>query len=125
MALYRRLNDLEGSDQIEGFAAEMIDRFGPLPEATKNLLTLIEAKLNCRTAHIAKLEVGPRGAVVSFQNDTVPNIAGLIAYIQRLGSIAKLRPDQKLVISSTWPTPATRLNGAEIGRASCWERGCK
>src|SRR3546814_20916193 len=43
MALYRRLNDLESSQQIESFAAEMIDRFGPLPDATKNLLTLIRS----------------------------------------------------------------------------------
>jgi transcription-repair coupling factor (superfamily II helicase) len=112
MALYRRLNDLDNGQQIESFAAEMIDRFGPLPDATQNLLTLITAKLDCRVAHIAKLEVGPRGAVVSFQNDTVPNPAGLIAYIQRLGSIAKLRPDQKLVIARNWPSPAARLNGA-------------
>ena len=112
MALYRRLNDLEDSAQRESFAAEMIDRFGPLPEPTKNLLTLIGAKQDCRTAHVSKLEVGPRGAVVSFQNDTVPNPAGLIAYIQRLGSIAKLRPDQKLVIARSWATPAARLNGA-------------
>ncbi len=112
MALYRRLNDLDGSDQIEGFAAEMIDRFGPLPEPTKNLLTLIEAKLNCRTAHVQKLEVGPRGAVMTFRNDSVPNPAGLIAYIQRLNGIAKLRPDQKLVIARNWPSPAARLNGA-------------
>src|SRR3546814_9226930 len=70
MALYRRLNDLESSQQIESFAAEMIDRFGPLPDATKNLLTLIAAKLDCRTARVGRLEVGPRGAVVSFHNDT-------------------------------------------------------
>lgn len=112
MALYRRMNDLEGRDQIESFAAEMIDRFGPLPDATQNLLTLIEAKLNCRTAHIQKLEIGPRGAVVSFRNDSVPNPAGLIAYVQRLNGIAKLRPDQKLVIGRNWPSPAARLNGA-------------
>src|SRR3546814_2837756 len=78
MALYRRLNDLESSQQIESFAAEMIDRFGPLPDATKNLLTLIAAKLDCRTARVGRLEVGPRGAVVSFHNATVPNPAALI-----------------------------------------------
>src|SRR3546814_15814483 len=73
MALYRRLNDLEGSDQIEGFAAEMIDRFGPLPEATKNLLTLIEAKLKCHKAQTAKLGGGHSGGVVRFANGTVHN----------------------------------------------------
>ena len=112
MALYRRLNDLEDKQQIESFAAELIDRFGALPEPTKNLFALIEAKLNCRMASIAKMEVGPRGAVVSFRDDRFPNPAGLVAYIQRLGSVAKLRQDQKLVIARNWPSPEARLNGA-------------
>ena len=48
MGLYRRMNELENADEIEGFAAEMIDRFGKLPEETDNLLKVIEIKLNCR-----------------------------------------------------------------------------
>src|SRR5690349_20010785 len=66
MGLYRRMNELETRQDIEAFAAEMIDRFGPLPEATDNLLKVIEIKNNCRKAHIVKLDVGPKGALVSF-----------------------------------------------------------
>ena len=38
MALYRRLNEMKGRQEIDGFAAEMIDRFGPLPLEAANLL---------------------------------------------------------------------------------------
>jgi transcription-repair coupling factor (superfamily II helicase) len=69
MSLYRRLNELEKPDEIEGFAAELIDRFGKLPAETENLLKIIEVKLNCRKACIAKLDVGPKGALVHFFND--------------------------------------------------------
>ncbi|QJU59593.1 transcription-repair coupling factor [Sphingomonas sp. AP4-R1] len=112
MGLYRRLNEIEDKQGIEAFAAEMIDRFGPLPEATKNLLIVIETKLNCRKACIAKLDVGPKGALVTFFEDQFPDLEGLIAYVQRLKGTAKLRPDSKLVIQRDWPNAEGRLNGA-------------
>jgi transcription-repair coupling factor (superfamily II helicase) len=112
MGLYRRMNELEDKQAIEAFAAELIDRFGPIPEPTDNLLTVIRIKLNCRKACVAKLDVGPKGALVTFHNDSFPDPAGLIAYIQRLKGTAKLRPDSKLVIQRAWGDPAARLNGA-------------
>ncbi len=111
MGLYRRLNELAGVPEIEAFGAEMIDRFGPLPEPTENLLTLIQIKLNARAAYISKIDVGPRGALVSFWNDKFPKPEGLLAYVARLGETAKLRPDMKLSISRAWADPKARLNG--------------
>ena len=112
MGLYRRMNEFENRQEIEAFAAEMIDRFGKLPTATDNLLKVIETKLNCRKASIAKLDVGPKGALVHFHNDSFPDLPGLIAYVQRLGGTARLRPDSKLVVTRSWPEPQARVNGA-------------
>jgi transcription-repair coupling factor (superfamily II helicase) len=112
MGLYRRLNEVEDKAGIESFAAEMIDRFGKLPEPTDNLLQLIEAKLNAKNACIAKLDVGPKGALVTFHDDKFPNVAGLLAYVDKLDGTARLRPDMKLVINRAWATPKARLHGA-------------
>ena len=112
MGLYRRINDLDDRRGVEAFAAELIDRFGTLPDATENLLRLIEIKLNAKIANIAKIDVGPRGALVSFHGDSFPDLPGLLAYVDRLQGTAKLRPDSKLVISRTWGDAKTRLNGA-------------
>jgi transcription-repair coupling factor (superfamily II helicase) len=112
MGLYRRLGDLEDRQAVEEFAAEMIDRFGPLPDETKNLLTIVETKINCRKACIAKLDVGAKGAVVTFIDSGFPDLRGLLAYVDRLKGQAKLRPDSKLVISRDWESGAARLNGA-------------
>ena len=111
MALYRRLNDAETSEEIDSLSAEMIDRFGPLPEPTANLTKLIEIKRQAIDAHIAKIDVGPRGTLVSFHNDSFPNPAGLIAYAERLQGTVKLRPDNKLVLARAWNDPKSRLNG--------------
>jgi transcription-repair coupling factor (superfamily II helicase) len=112
MGLYRRMNELESKAEIESFAAEMIDRFGKLPDATSYLLKVIETKLNCRKAGIVRLDIGLRGALVHFRNDKFDNLEGLIAYVQRLKGAAKLRPDSKLVLTRNWPDPAARVNGA-------------
>jgi transcription-repair coupling factor (superfamily II helicase) len=112
MGLYRRLNEVEDSAGIESFAAELIDRFGKLPDATDNLLRLIETKLNAKAANVAKLDVGPKGALVSFHGDQFPNVDGLLAYVDRLDGTARLRPDMKLVITREWANPKARLNGA-------------
>lgn len=111
MGLYRRLNTLQDREELEAFAAELSDRFGELPEPTSNLIRLIEIKQNALKACVSKIEIGPRGALISFQNDTPPDINGLLTYVQKLGQIAKLRPDSKLVITRVWSDPQSRLNG--------------
>ncbi|GMN01678.1 transcription-repair coupling factor [Erythrobacter sp. MTPC3] len=115
MALYRRLNQAQDKAEIEGLAAEMIDRFGDLPQPTKNLIRLIEIKHQAIEANIAKIDVGARGTLVTFHNDDFPDGPGLIGYVDRLNQnredTAKLRPDMKLVISRAWGDPQSRLNG--------------
>ena len=111
MALYRRLNDAKDKGEIEGLAAEMIDRFGPLPDSTANLVKLIEIKHQAIEANIAKIDVGARGTLVSFHNDMFPDPVGLIAYVERLQDTAKLRPDMKLAINRAWGDPKSRLQG--------------
>jgi transcription-repair coupling factor (superfamily II helicase) len=112
MGLYRRLGELEDRAAIDSFAAEMIDRFGAIPPETANLLQIVETKINCRAACIAKLDVGAKGALVTFVEDGFPDLSGLLAYVARLKGAAKLRPDSKLAVSRSWPTAEARLNGA-------------
>ncbi len=111
MALYRRLNDAADADEVEGLSAEMIDRFGALPQPTTNLVQLIKIKLQAITAHISKIDVGAKGSLVAFHNDHFPDPAGLIAWATRLVGTVKLRPDNRLVITRTWADPQARLNG--------------
>ncbi|MGI8611691.1 MAG: transcription-repair coupling factor [Sphingomicrobium sp.] len=112
MGLYRRLGELEDRRAVDEFAAELIDRFGDLPDETQNLLKIVETKINCRAACIAKLDIGARGAVVTFADGGFPDLGGLLAYIERLKGSAKLRPDSKLSVARDWPTAEARLAGA-------------
>ncbi len=109
--LYRRLSVLENRQEIDAFAAELGDRFGPVPEEAKNLLEVIAIKALCRKAMIEKVDAGPKGAVLTFRHDQFPNPAGLVQFLTRQDGKAKLRPDHKLVIVRDWPKPQSRLNG--------------
>jgi len=113
LSLYRRLSEAEKSADREALAAELIDRFGPLPPETDSLLKVVAIKGLCREANVAKIDVGPKGAVASFRNDTYANPLGLMQYVAKNSLIWKVRPDQKVVIKGEWDTPAQRLDAAE------------
>ncbi|MYZ47313.1 transcription-repair coupling factor [Propylenella binzhouense] len=112
MSLYRRLADLESAAEIDGFGAELIDRFGPLPDAVEHLLKVVFVKSLCRRANVEKLDAGPKGVVVAFRNNEFANPAGLVRYIGEQGAMAKIRPDQKVVFQRDWPREDDRLKGA-------------
>ncbi len=112
LALYRRLADLEDEREIDGFAAELVDRFGPLPEEAQHLLDTMVLKGLCRRANVAKIEAGPKGAVLSFRDDVFANPEGLLAFIAKQAPAARVRPDMKVVLFENWERPEQRLKGA-------------
>jgi transcription-repair coupling factor (superfamily II helicase) len=111
LGLYRRIAALVDQREIDGFAAELVDRFGKLPEEVENLLEIIAIKRLCRDAGVGKIEAGPKGAVLAFHGDRVANPQGLVQFIQENSGTARLRPDQRLVILRDWDTPGARLKG--------------
>jgi transcription-repair coupling factor (superfamily II helicase) len=112
LALYRRLAEIEDDRDIEAFAAELVDRFGPLPEEVEYLLQVVSIKSLCRRANVERIEVGPKGAVLSFRDNIFANPEGLIAYIGKYPEGARVRPDMKVVFFEEWETPSERLKGA-------------
>ncbi len=112
--LYKRLSGLADEREIEGFAAELIDRFGPLPGEVESLLKIMAIKINCRHAGIDRLDAGPKGVVLGFHNNSFANPAALIRQISEWGRMAKMRPDHKLVITRNWADVSDRLKGSHI-----------
>ncbi|MEQ8195563.1 MAG: transcription-repair coupling factor [Rhodospirillales bacterium] len=111
LALYRRLASLTDPKDIESFAAELIDRFGPLPGEVENLMQIMAIKQLCKNAGVEKIEAGPKGAVVSFRRNTFVNPDGLVAFMMENAGTVKLRPDHTLVFNRFWETPGDRLGG--------------
>ncbi len=112
LALYRRLAEIEDERDIESFAAELVDRFGPLPQEVEYLLQVVAIKSLCRRANVERIEVGPKGAVLAFRENVFANPEGLIAYIGKHPEGARVRPDMKVVFFDEWDTAPERLKGA-------------
>ena len=111
LGLYRRLADLEDEQAIEAFGAELVDRFGSLPDEVEHLLKIVAIKLLCRRANVERIEAGPKGAVMQFRDNVFANPTGLISFIGKMGSAARVRPDQKVVLFYDWEKPSQRLHG--------------
>ncbi|MEM9392211.1 MAG: transcription-repair coupling factor, partial [Pseudomonadota bacterium] len=111
LGLYRRLSQLTSKVELEGFAAELIDRFGKLPKEVNTLLLVVRIKAECKKAGIAKLDGGPKGATVQFHNDKFANPAGLVAFIQDQRGQAKVK-DNKIVVRRDWTRDSDRIKGA-------------
>lgn len=113
LSLYRRAAELITRAEIDAFAAELIDRFGPLPPEVDGFLKVIEIKGLCRQAGVAKVDAGPKGAVFAFHNNVFRNPAGLVTYLQKQSGTARLRPDHKLVVVRTWERAIDRVDGVQ------------
>jgi transcription-repair coupling factor (superfamily II helicase) len=111
LGLYRRLSGLESRQELEGFAAELHDRFGKPPPEVETLLRIVRIKTMCRRAGIAKLDGGPKGATVQFRGDRFADPAGLVRFIQDQKGLAKVK-DNKLVVRRDWPDADARVKGA-------------
>ena len=111
LQLYRRLSTLETDQDIESFAAEMIDRFGPVPPEVEQLLEVVAIKAMCRRAHIEKVDAGPKGVIVSFRDNHFADPAGLVRYVAEQGTSAKVRPDMRVVFIRDFDTMKQRLAG--------------
>lgn len=112
MSLYRRLGDLQSDEDIDSFAAELVDRFGELPDDVTNLLEIVRIKMYCKRAGIVQLDAGPKGAIIRFYKDTPPNPEALFAWVQRNPSTVKIRPDQKIGVIRAWDAVKDRVKGA-------------
>jgi transcription-repair coupling factor (superfamily II helicase) len=117
LALYRRLAEIEDEREIESFAAELVDRFGPLPGEVEHLIQVVAIKALSRRANVEKLEAGPKGVVLSFRDNMFANPEGLIGFIREHGTGVRMRADpkdaknQQLVFFDDWQRPEDRLKG--------------
>ncbi|MEK9796403.1 MAG: TRCF domain-containing protein, partial [Alphaproteobacteria bacterium] len=111
LGLYRRVAALVDPGDIEAFAAELIDRFGSIPQEVENLLEAITLKRLCRDAGVEKLDAGPKGAVVTFRDNSFTNPSGLVSFITEQSGTVQLRPDHKLVYRRDWSDSQKRMTG--------------
>ena len=111
LSLYRRLSALEDEAEIDAMGAEIVDRFGPPPPEVGLLMKLVLIKALCRKANVEKLDAGPKGATLAFRGNAFANPTGLVKWVSAQGSLARVRPDMRIVVVDDFEQLADRLDG--------------
>ncbi len=111
LGLYRRLSDLTTKVELEGFAAELIDRFGKLPKEVNTLMLVVRIKAMCKRAGISHLDAGPKGATIRFHNDKFASPKGLVDFINDQRGLAKVK-DNKIVVRRDWTRERDKIQGS-------------
>ena len=105
LSLYRRIADLADPQATDILIAELVDRFGGLPDPVKNLFSVIELKQLCRLANIEKIDAGPKGLSLAFRDNHFARPDALIGWIAGQGGRVQLRADHRLVVATPIPKP--------------------
>ncbi|EPM81961.1 transcription-repair coupling factor, partial [Pseudomonas syringae pv. actinidiae ICMP 18886] len=82
LILYKRIANAADEDALKDLQVEMIDRFGLLPEPTKNLVRITLLKLQAEQLGIKKVDGGPQGGRIEFATETPVDPLTLIKLIQ-------------------------------------------
>ena len=109
LTLYKRLSTMDDDGELQSFGAELVDRFGPLPEEVNQLLEIVAIKALCKRANVEKVEAGPKGIIVAFRNNEFANPEGLVGFVAKQGTLAKVRPDMRVVFIDDFDTVEQRL----------------
>ncbi len=82
LSLYKRLASCKTNDDLDDFQVELIDRFGLLPDAAKNLIKINSLRIKASQLSIKRLEAGPKGGVIEFSQNTKIDPGFIIGLIQ-------------------------------------------
>ncbi len=110
LSLYRRIAGLADPQATDILIAELVDRFGGLPDPVKNLFSVIELKQLCRLANIEKIDAGPKGLSLAFRDNHFARPDELIGWIAGQGGRVQLRADHRLVVAT--PIPKSEMQPA-------------
>ncbi|MGE0188947.1 MAG: transcription-repair coupling factor [Steroidobacteraceae bacterium] len=113
LVLYKRIAAADSSDTLRELQVEMIDRFGLLPDATKNLFRITELKLRANNIGIRKLDLHANGGYALFAADANIDPTNLILFVQRNSRTHKFDGPQKLRFTLPLEQAEARFKAAE------------
>lgn len=110
LSCYKKLASARSTDELDEVQVELIDRFGLLPDAAKNLVALSEFKLQAEQLGIRRIEASNKGGVIEFSDRTAVSPGYIIELIQKQSRIFKLEGGQKLRFSINTDDSKARLS---------------
>ena len=109
LTLYKRIASARDQDALKELQVEMVDRFGLLPEQTKQLFAVTELKLEATRLGLRKLELGASGGRLHFQAQPNVDPMSVIRLIQSQPRVYSMDGPDKLRVRMELPDAASRL----------------
>lgn len=109
LVLYKRIAHAKDEQELETLQVEMIDRFGLLPQAVKNLFQLTELKLLAHKIGIKKLVSGSQGGYIEFNEKPTINPSHILQLVQKNPLHYKLEGPTRLRFSIEQCSPESRV----------------
>lgn len=110
LSCYKKLASANSVEELDEVQVELIDRFGLLPDAAKNLVAISEFKIQAQQLGIRRIEANSKGGVVEFSEKTAVSPAYIIELIQKQSRVFKLEGGQKLRFNIASDDGAARLS---------------
>ncbi|MBA6292964.1 transcription-repair coupling factor [Colwellia sp. MB3u-70] len=96
LSLYKRIASCKNKQALDDVQVELIDRFGLLPQAAKNLVHIAKLKLKAQKMGITRIDAGPAGGTFEFSSETKVDPMFIIGLIQQQPKIYKMEGANKL-----------------------------
>jgi len=122
LSLYKRIAAAPEEAALDELTAELHDRFGPLPPAAQNLLRIAKLKLAARALGVRRLDLGPQGGSVLFEERSAVDPSTLVRMIQKGAREYRLEGPLKLRVSRQLPAESARFDFAAQLLRSLGER---
>ncbi len=113
LVMYKRISSSKNETELKELQIEMIDRFGLLPEATKNLFRITSIKHSADALNIIKIDAGVGSGKVEFGNDPKVDPMTLVTLVQKQSTRFKLSGASELRFTLPMPGPEERFNAVE------------
>jgi len=114
LMLYKRIAAAPSREALRELQVEMIDRFGLLPEFANNLFRIADLKQQAKVLGLRKVDVGPGGGSVVFDNDSKVDLAVLIKYVQTNAKTTRFDGSNKIRFTGKYELDESRFLAAEI-----------
>jgi len=109
LSIYKRIASCKSKQELDDIQVELIDRFGLLPQATKNLVHIAKLRLKAQTIGISRIEANESGGSIEFSDNTKVDPMLIIKLIQQKQSIYKMEGANKLKFIRTTADSKSRF----------------